>query len=491
MAQSSAELEKLDYEQESLRDLRDELMGARFRMAAKRKELRDLHISTVAKDGHVFNLLRQYLNDACVDVPQNIADALADACSLRDQLGVMEVGYDETEASYNKLEWTYSRRETRFVERVLDNNLVPSDTLDRSRSADNLEILQLTRSMTRSTKDDPVISDFAAYTDEIGTRSIAELSAFLAEQNLATPQGPRERFQGSSSPWKSPNDLISVRTKPAEGFNPTHDHLRWMEKMNKIHEWLFDTVDTSPLQKLCLKAMHDFGFTDTTTWWEHTKWLLVQDYSTHFHTGDSTAFSHTVSARNLEPTEGGMSSVSSALESCSTNQVLLGIQSAAVPDDVALSATIESSEYREAIDQAAIPRNISADIRRGATGVEMAQISQNKASAILDQKIGFQTSRDLTCLPKRNHMPQVKETEPQEVSVLPVKLDVNSISSGSPPQPTLDPNSRNQRRKVSSHTRITPHQFSESGQSSSLATSNSKSPRSKESVSSIDRYLVT
>ncbi|KAI4674395.1 uncharacterized protein J4E88_008129 [Alternaria novae-zelandiae] len=161
----SATSDKLDDEQQSLRDLRDTLVGVRFTIAAKRQELRDLQIETSAKDGFVFNLLRQYLNTIGAEVPRNIEEAFVDASSLRDRLGLLEAEYDEAEAGYNTLEWKYSRRETRFVEEVLDNKLVPSEALDRSQSTENLEILQLTGSMTGSSNTHPPIADLADFAD--------------------------------------------------------------------------------------------------------------------------------------------------------------------------------------------------------------------------------------------------------------------------------------------------------------------------------------
>ncbi|CAN9415584.1 unnamed protein product [Alternaria alternata] len=477
MAQLSAESEKLDREQDSLRDLRDKLIGARFTVAAKRKELRGFHIESGAKDGHAFNLLRQYLNEIGANVPSNISRALADASSLRDRLGLLEVEYDEAEASYNKLEWAYSRRETIFVEQLLKKNLVPSDTLDKSESADNANIPQLTRSMTHSVKEYPAISDLAASKDEKGTRSMTELSVFLAEPSLATPGDPSTRRSRPDPPPKSLSDLISVRTKSVEDFNSTHDHLHWIEKMHQIDEWLFDIVDKSPPQKLCLKAIHDFGFTDTKTWWEHTKWLVFQEYSTHFHTGDST--------------EGRSSSVSSVLESRSMGQTLPGAPSAAIAGTVALTGTTESSDHQQIDNTVRIPRGLPADTRREVADIKTAQTSRNREAAISLQKIGHETPYDRIGLPKRHNAPEVRRPELQETSVLSTNLDVTARSPDDPLLPILDPDSLNQGRKLSSHTKLAPHQPLNSEQSSSLAASSSKSPKTKESASTIDRYIVT
>jgi len=518
-----ASLDKLDNEQQSLRDLRDNLVGARFALAAKRKELRDLHIETGAKDGHAFNLLRQYLNEIGADVPPNISRALTDASSLRDRLGLLEVDYDEAEARFNTLEWSYSRRETRFVEEVLNNKLVPSETLDRSQSAENLEILQLTRSMGRPDDDSSIASALPASSDQTGVRSIEELSAFLAEQGLVVPRRASIRSSRPRSPRSDLSDLALVKTKSANNIRLIHDHLRWVEKMSKIHEWLFDIVDNSPLQKLRLKAMQDFGFADTGTWWEHTKWLLVQDYSTYFHTGDTTVFNHTMGGDVSESTKEGLSSVSSVVEPCSTNHMLLGIQASDVPDPATLPSTIESSDYQETNNQVRMPykwpsdsrkeptdsaiipqspkRRIShrsiatdsggsshhynhyqnyapsqslSDMSRYVEGAGREQISKISVGTTFRQISGSQRPRKRNRLQKRHTLPEFKKAEVGEAAMLSTNPNNTTLSEKDLSWPTLDPESQNNYGKLPSRTGNTHRQRSESEQSSSSATQDLK-----------------
>jgi hypothetical protein len=478
-----ASLDKLDNEQQSLRDLRDNLVGARFTLAAKRKELRDLHIDTGAKDGHAFNLLRQYLNEIGADVPPNISRALADASSLRDRLGLLEVDYDEAEARFNTLEWRYSRRETRFVEEVLNNKLVPSETLDRSQSAENLEILQLTRFMERPNDDNSIASVLPASSDQTGIGSMEELSAFLAEQGLVVPRSASIRSSRPRSPRSNLSDLALVKTKSANDIRLTHDHLRWVEKMSKIHEWLFDIVDKSPLQKLRLKAMQDFGFTDTKTWWAHTKWLLVQDYSTYFHTGDSTVFNHTMGGDVSETTKEGLSSVSSIVDLCSTNHMLLGIQASDVPDPATLPSTIGSSDYQEMNNQAQMPQKWPSDSRKEPTG--SAIIPQSPKRRISHRSIatdgtafrqisGSQRPRKRNRLQKRYPLPEFKKAEVGEAATLPTNPNNTTLSEKDLSWPIMDPGSQNNDGELPSRTGSTPRQRSESEQSSSSATQDFK-----------------
>lgn len=539
VAPRSTSLDKLDNEQQSLRDLRDKLVGARFSVAAKRKELRDLHIKTGAKDGYVFNLLRQYLNEIGADLPGDIENALTDASLLRDRLGLLEVGYDEAEANYNTLEWKYSHRETRFVEELLNNKLVPSDTLDRSRSAENLEILQSTHSMTRPTSDDPSISDLTTSGDDTGTRSIEELSAFLAEQDIIIPHNARIRSPRRRSPWSNLSDLALVKTKSANRFHPTHNHLRWVEKMNDIDEWVFDIVENSPLQKLCLQAVHGFGFADTTTWWEHTKWLLIQDYSTYFHTGDSTVFNHDIDRHVSESTDEGSSSVSLVLGSCGTDQMLLGIQSSVVTDTAALPSIRESSDYQETNDQARMPRKLSAITGKEATSLAVTsqsprrrmlrrsiatdsdgssqhhyhypkyarslsfsdaprhieragtdQINRNTIPGISRRKSGLQRPRNRTRLQKRHTIPEFKKAEPIEVMALPMNPDNTFFSPDNFSRLLLDPQNRNHCRRLSSHTQTMFRQCLELENSSSSATPILKPSQTKDPTSRTGFCLV-
>jgi len=489
-APRSAISEKLDIEQQSLRDLRDKLVGTRFSLAAKRQELRDLHIQTSAKDGHVFNLLRQYLNEIGANLPQDIEDALVDASSLRDRHGLIEAGYDEAEASYNTLEWKYSRRETRFVEEVLNNRFVPSETLDRSRSADNREILQLTtHSMTGDTNTDSIITDLTASGDEVGGSRGTQLSDFLAEQALMSTHKADTKFQQSHSRWRNRRDLMLLNTNNVGRFQQTHSHLRWVEKMNDIDEWLLEMVDASPLLKLCLKAIHDFGFTDTRTWWEHTKWLLIQDYSKRFHTGDSTVSINHTDQHITKSTKDGSSPTPSGREQHSTDEMMLGLQLSSVSDTALVTNIMELGDSHDAKDEVCTPLRLPAEATKNASSSPCtSQSSRSRASqkstvpdkdgstrhyhcyarsisftegvgakrtsykiTPIRQSGSFHTTPTLPLL-RRHTIPDLKDIEPVPAMISTTDTGTPLMSSCTFPPPVFDPKTPDAYRRRPSHT---------------------------------------
>ena len=507
----SAILDKLDGEQQSLRDLRDDLLGSRFSIAAKRQELRDLHIETSAKDGFVFKLLRQYLNEIGADLPREIEDALGDASSLRDRLGLLEAGYDDAEASYNTLEWKYSRRETRFVEEVLNNKFVPSETLDRSRSADNLEILQLTRFMTGAADMFPTISDPTTSGYDAGAVHGTQLSGLLAEQAIESPHRASVRFRPPSFYRGNMNDV-----------HQTHSHLRWVEKMNTIDEWLFKIVETSRIQKVCLKATYDFGFTDTEIWWEHTKWLLIQDYSPYFHTGDSTVSDRATGKHISGSGNERGSSVSSALESRSSSQILLGIQPLDVSDTAALPSVIDSNDCYETTSQARASTELPVDTREEVTSSasdphsircrtsQRDHVTNNDRSAhhehnytrSLAVRDGDKIQKSPTSwnmtqtlsrrsgqVQRRHTIPEIKDIEPLEALSPAITPRIPSFSPRNIPPPVFYPNSRKLRRRHSSQTNNRLCKCSESPQSSASVPPNLESRKTTHTAMK-DRCLV-
>jgi len=507
----SATSDKLDDEQQSLRDLRDTLVGARFTIAAKRQELRDLQIETSAKDGFVFNLLRQYLNKIGVEVPLDIEEAFVDASSLRDRLGLLEAEYDEAEAGYNTLEWKYSRRETRFVEEVLDNKLVPSEALDRSRSAENLEILQLTHSTTGSSSAHPTIADPADSGDHSAVSHDTQLSRSLSEQAIvsthrASAKSHQSRFQRSNL-----NDS-----------HETHSHLRWVEKMNTIDEWLFEIVDTSRLQKLSLKATHDFGFTDTELWWDHTKWLLIQDYSTYFHTGDSTVSDYTTGDRVISSTKDAVSSRSTVPEPRSSSQILLGIHPSDVFDTANLPSALESKGGNETDEKERTLSERSADTREEVTSSSCnphstrCRTSQTSIMTDYDGNRNHNNHCDVSLsiiegafhqtepkswntgstslrrgdtVPRRRTVPDIERAEPVEAPVQSRSSKIPSFSPHNFPSAAVHSNSEKLHRRHSSQADSRHRKYSASIRPSEATTPHPEPPNTAQ-ISTKERCLV-
>jgi hypothetical protein len=285
-----ASVDRLDREQEELRDFRGKVLGSRYRVAAKRIDLRDLHIEASAKDGSVFNLVRQYLHTINLQLPRNIEEALSDASTLRDQLGLLEAEYDEAEASYNTLEWNYSRRETRFVEEVLNNRLVPSGMLDRSRSAENLDIAQLTQFMTPSMAKPLPAWNHTAYADEVESGDAIQAPIELGQQDLELSDEALSKLQRADSQRSSHGFAPATRRESKSSFRQAQLQSRWINKKRGIDAWRMEIFENFPVLRVYLKAMYDLDCPDDNLWWEHIKQLLVQgnEVAPVFHTGDST-----------------------------------------------------------------------------------------------------------------------------------------------------------------------------------------------------------
>jgi hypothetical protein len=272
--------ERLAREQEELQDFRDEVLGTRFRVAAKRRKLRDLHIETGVKDGIVFNLLRQYLQTNNTHLPQHIEEALNDASLLRDQLGLLEAEYDEAEASYNTLEWKYSWKEGGFFERVRVHELVPGVSLDRHRGAENLEIAELTRF---------AIGPDVASSDITNCRMDIPISIDLQDQpRVPISENALARFNHTFPPEVDTNNTHSAWSE--SNASTLHARLDWFKKVERIEEWILGMVDVSRLQKIHLRASCQKNSLEGDSWWEQTKdvWSLDRSGPPAFHTGDSS-----------------------------------------------------------------------------------------------------------------------------------------------------------------------------------------------------------
>jgi len=295
----SVHAERLDREQEELRDCRDELLGSRFKLAEMRKELRDLHIETTNKDGVAFNLLRQLLSKSATSLPQEIFEAFNEASGLRDQLGILEAKYDAAEGNYNTLEWNYSNKEAKFVEGALSNKLVPIGTVSRSQSADNLHIAKLTHGMTDRTKESRDPWNHTMYCEISDPGSDTFGKTVSDQQGRALGKGEHtsygDGFQISDHAAVGPIER-GIGKLPKKQRDK-----QWLRKIARIDAWLLEIVADSPLHKIYLKAIHDVGYTDEDEWWENTRRLLTesQEELPLFHTGDSTVSDQTTSKPDI------------------------------------------------------------------------------------------------------------------------------------------------------------------------------------------------
>jgi len=294
-AARDADAQKLDRDQEELRDCREELLGSRFKLAALRKQLRDLHIETSAKEGSALNLLRQYLNDSPTSRLPEIEKAFEEASAMRDQVGLLESTYDTAEANYNTLEWNYTSKEARFVEGALSNKLVPIGTVSRSRSADDLNITQLTYGISDRTEKSREAWNHTMYCEMSNPGGNALAQTKTAQQ--AEAMGKEEQTFSGNTPNDSDHASVSPIGCGIQTSQKKQEHKRWLRKMKRIDAWLLETVADSRLHQLYLKAIFDVDCTDEDAWWIRTSQLLTESREELplFRTGDSTVSNQTTS----------------------------------------------------------------------------------------------------------------------------------------------------------------------------------------------------
>jgi hypothetical protein len=266
--------EALADEYDKLRDIGDEVVGLRFRVAAKRKRLRDLRYQTSVKDGHVFDLLRQHALSTEKTFPQSVQRALEEASALRDELGPLETEYDTIEADYNTLEWSYTDKETRFVERLVDSGFVASGTLERRRASTQRDDALL----SRLTNDHLDAFNEASSADTIqGEEPFGQLIDILGLE--------RELFDDERLEQRRDHFLNishSSGTSSAEGTAERLAKARFrsqlLSNMRRVNVWLLDIIEGSSLLKAQLKAKLGIeAEVDEETGWSLTKEALLQE----------------------------------------------------------------------------------------------------------------------------------------------------------------------------------------------------------------------
>ncbi|KAH3962656.1 hypothetical protein HBI04_019730 [Parastagonospora nodorum] len=281
-----------EQEQENLRDVRDELLGARFRLQASRKELGNLRQESGAKDGHVFSMVRRLIVDRPNDLTRQFEEALDEASKLRDRLGLLEASYEESEQRYNTMEWKYTRKESSFVERLL-----PSDDFLAERpgnTKETAEMAELTRfagpqqdlsgeavvqtypSKLRTLEDQHGLSDLLPETE---AGEMLSSTASCRQPSLPPPihisteslHSPCE--EKNTAPTMTGNQIGLFDVERNNDTGGTDAQLTWATKVRRIDEWLLFVLAMSPLQQAQLKTMHYLDFPVSIS---------------AFHTGDSS-----------------------------------------------------------------------------------------------------------------------------------------------------------------------------------------------------------
>ena len=264
--------EALADEYEKLRDFGDEVVGLRFRVAAKRKELRDVRFQTSVKDGNVFSLLRQHSLADNTPFPQSILDAMDEASALRDKLGSLETEYDSIEAEYNTLEWSHTDKETRFFEKLADSGFVANGKFGRRSTSIQHEDAFITKltSDHLDSLNNTIPAELEQTDDPSGELiELMGLEKELFDQERLQPQEDN-LLNSSQSSVTSSTEITEERLARARFRSLL------FRKMKRVNSWLLDIIQGSPLQKEQLNARLGFNAEGRNDW-RHIKESLAQD----------------------------------------------------------------------------------------------------------------------------------------------------------------------------------------------------------------------
>ncbi|KAF2134755.1 hypothetical protein P153DRAFT_8998 [Dothidotthia symphoricarpi CBS 119687] len=285
-----AHKESLENEQEELREARDEYTGCRFRLQPKRMNLRKLREETGSKYGSAVDKFRHYLHTLPIELPPGIQVAFDQASISRDTLALFEAEYDEAEELYNRLEWTYTQKETKFVDRLPGSISMPNTAPQHD--ALNSEMECLTRFAVGSLEDtnfSDMIRDADLRTPSVSGFLPANQSGFTSE-HMSLRQG-------------IPN--INDSSKQSDEIDLTPSEVNWIEKRERIDAWLLHMLSCSPLQKVHLKAIGEPTDLSDQAWWDTLKenWGVGLLDGPAFHTGDSTITHSLTDYRNMTVSE--------------------------------------------------------------------------------------------------------------------------------------------------------------------------------------------
>jgi hypothetical protein len=296
-------LTRIEQRQDTLRDARDELIGSRFRLKARRRELCNVREDAGNIAGSAFSSIQKFLIQQNIRLPEPIANAFAEASARRDMLGQLDTEYDEAEQDYNLLEWEYTKTETLFVEEFTGDKLAKSLTdaaefeqVEQATQARSSQLQYFTRSSIGAFET-AVSSTSLDLGEEASTQDV------VGHSNMWTPPGGLLEDQVTTT-WPeyfvvSPSEDVPNNSVPEDSrlfprsFSESEigqAHLTWSKTCKRIDFWLLQILSTSPYQRAQLRAQLSEETLDDKTWWELVKqhWPTKSPEDFLFSTGDST-----------------------------------------------------------------------------------------------------------------------------------------------------------------------------------------------------------
>ncbi|KAH8727756.1 hypothetical protein GQ44DRAFT_769826 [Phaeosphaeriaceae sp. PMI808] len=294
-------LDRIEEQQEDLRDARDSLVGSRFRLRNKRQDLRETREKTVGRVGEVFQSMKRYFLSKDVDMPHEMKSAWFEVETLRDLLGEQEIGYEKLEESYNLEEWKYTARERSFVEGLSAGSPLPD-----------------TKASLLPHKGFP--GDLTHFS--FGPQDMEYLPNAIGE--LHAPSSPAEfimteetwDFKSNSKVLATPESNMILSSTPVSNFRyiipdprmvdfiqcPRETYrydarVKRADVREDINAWMLEVLLSSSLQKERLKNLLPGSVRSESSCWDlvNKYWRSDDSEIAPFRTGDTTVASATAS----------------------------------------------------------------------------------------------------------------------------------------------------------------------------------------------------
>jgi hypothetical protein len=288
-------LEQVEERQENLRDAREELIGSRFRLQVQRKELLNTREQAASQAGAAFDRIVQYLLKTGVDLPDEIKSAFTQAETLRNNLGVKEVEYDEAERAYNLEEWRYTKKEAQFIDDLPRN--APVSSLNNNRSASPLGDTEAFARISYAPQD---IADLVAESEGelLPTTYIADVPLYDDRTDLSVDQG--NIWHDVYKDVSTPGAYDSFSTQGEQAGPVRLLSLDDLDKGNVrssragtqawVNRWLMNALHSSRLEKRRLRCSLRKVVQDDSAWWRLVTlyWFQDGEEAGQNHTGDTT-----------------------------------------------------------------------------------------------------------------------------------------------------------------------------------------------------------
>lgn len=266
--------------QEEMQDTREELLGVRFALRTRRKQLSDLRRKTGIVAGSVFDQLRQLLREHGIPVPEKLESDYHDLGALRDHLGSSEVEYDQDEQKYNGLEYKYTQREGTFIEAIMSNGTLPRKVTDAEQRAETEALTSFAYGPKENIKI-PSYSDFGSSIQEYLETPPAAVSRTEpwrmieckdpVRQEDCRINMPLSSFTASSLPQLSPSRhrtfQLEAPSAPYSENALSNARLSWPDTLKRIDSWILDMTRCSKVQKAILKTFLFREVSDDPSWW--------------------------------------------------------------------------------------------------------------------------------------------------------------------------------------------------------------------------------